>query len=70
VHRFARSNGFVTLYGMDVQLVQDRAYDINDPVVKEFPHLFSDNPTVYDRNGLIVETATAAPGEKRAVRRG
>jgi len=51
----------------------------DDPLVKQFPHVFSDDP----RYGLSysgdapdymseppVEQATAAPGEKRTVRRG
>lgn len=67
---FCTSGGFVSAGTFDIQLVPGRAYDANDPVVRKYPHMFSDTPTVYDHRGNIVEQATAAPGERRQVRRG
>jgi hypothetical protein len=58
-------------------LIQDEAWDADDPIVKARPDLFNDEPTVV--RGVrkappaepAVETATAAPGEKRTrARRG
>lgn len=67
---FCVSGGWVSAGVFDVQLVPGRAYAADDPVVRMHPHLFSDHPTVYTSRGDIVEQATAAPGEKRAVKRG
>jgi hypothetical protein len=51
-------------------LIQDEAWDADDPIVKARPDLFNDEPSVV--RGVrkapaeeSVETATAAPGEKR-----
>lgn len=55
--------------GVSVDLTAGRAMPADDPVVIAFPHLFRDVPTVYDWTGTVVEQATAAPGERRAVRR-
>lgn len=51
-------------------LIQDEAWDADDPVVKARPDLFNDEPSVVRgvRKAPVedgVETATAAPGEKR-----
>lgn len=51
-------------------LIQDEAWDADDPIVKARPDLFNDEPSVVrgvrkppPEDG--VETATAEPGEKR-----
>ena len=69
-YRFAKSSGFVNVgaEGVSFELVAGRAYTIDHPAVRQYPHLFSDEPTVYDWHGPVVEQATAAPGEKRATR--
>jgi len=67
---FCVSGGFVSAGVYDIQLVPGRAYAADDPVVKMHPELFADEPVVYDHRGNIVEQATAAPGERRQVRRG
>lgn len=69
-YKFCASSGFVQLGSVDVQLFAGRAYVADDPVVRQYPHLFTDDPVVYTHAGHIVEAATAAPGERRGVRRG
>ena len=55
-------------------LIQDEAWDADDPVVKARPDLFNDEPSIVRGVRKVeaqVETATAAPGEKRTrARRG
>jgi hypothetical protein len=55
-------------------LIQDEAWDADDPIVKARPDLFNDEPSVVRGVRKVeapVETATAAPGEKRTrARRG
>ncbi len=67
-YRFARSTTFINVNGVEIKLIEGRAYDADDQAVLQFPHLFSDTPTVYSSYGVVVEQATAAPGEKRATR--
>lgn len=55
--------------GVPVELIAGRAMPADEPVVVAFPHLFTDLPTVYNSAGFVVEQATAAPGERRNVRR-
>ena len=69
-HVFCVSGGSVLLGSISVQLVPGRAYTSDDPIVRMYPHLFSDKPTVYNSRGDIVEEATANPGVRRAVKRG
>ncbi len=65
---FCLSSGFVNANGVDIELFAGRAYDAADVVVSLYPHLFSETPVVYTSRGVVVEQATAAPGEKRATR--
>lgn len=63
-----------TVEGLNLSLTQDEAWDADDPFVKHRPDLFTDEPT-YPRRTVApveptVEQATAAPGERRNVRRG
>lgn len=44
-----------------------QAFDADHPLVKARPNLFTDRPPIVEGE---VERATAAPGEKRATRRG
>ena len=48
----------VRVDGTPLGVKEDQAFGIDDPVVRQYPWLF----------GLDVETATAVPGERRAVR--
>lgn len=66
--RFCISTTFITLNGVDVQLIEGRAYPADDPAVKAYPKLFTDTPRVFTSYGVEVEQATAAPGEKRGLR--
>jgi hypothetical protein len=66
---FAVSTATVMDGLVPVQLIADRAYPADDPVVLRFPHLFVPLPKVYSSRGVVVEQATAAPGEKRTVTR-
>lgn len=53
------------------QLVQDEAWDADDPIVKARPELFTDEPSIVRgtrKREAPVETATAEPGEKRTTR--
>lgn len=49
-------------------LIQDEAWDADDPIVKARPDLFNDEPSIVRGTRKAeggVETTTAAPGEKR-----
>lgn len=53
------------------QLVQDEAWDADDPIVKARPELFNAEPSIVRgtrKREAPVETATAEPGEKRTTR--
>lgn len=67
---FCVSGGSVLLGPIPVQLVVGRAYAADDPIVRQYPHMFSDTPIVYDAFGTVVEQASADPGARRAVKRG
>jgi hypothetical protein len=69
-YRFATCNTVVFIDNYDVSLVEGRAYDADDAVVRRYPHLFTDHPVVYSSRNVVVEQATAAPGERRTVKRG
>ena len=60
--------------GKRLQVVRDQIWDAGDPFVKARPDLFSTEPRKVNRTvpamGNVVESATAAPGEKRSTRRG
>lgn len=78
---YARSTGTVHLQGgAPVHITAGSMVPANDPVVAAAPDLFSPDPrycsalfgTVMppELAGPPVETATAAPGERRTTRRG
>ena len=71
---FANCDAVVFEDGMRLQVVKDQIWDAGDPFVKARPDLFSDHPRKVNRTVPVkaagVESATAAPGEKRAARRG
>ncbi len=64
----------VTFYnGARVRLVKDEPWDPNDPFVAARPDLFQDQAgyvrTTAEKSSSPVETATAAPEEKRRTKR-
>ena len=74
---YANCTGAVYEDGLRVQLELDQIWDAGDPFVKKRPDLFSASPRkVNNTTGSHVavrrdvESATAAPGEKRAAKRG
>lgn len=62
----------VHLIGRGILVVAGEPWDASDPLVKERPDLFTDTPgavrTTRTDSGQV-EQATAAPGERRNVRR-
>jgi len=52
-------------HGVIYKLTEGQAWDADDPIVKQRPHLFSDLPPRVRTSQGWVETATAVPGEKR-----
>jgi len=74
---FARQSCSITdKSGLKVRLVEGDAWAGDDPLVKSRPDLFSVLPPVVRRSGpavrdveVPVETASAEPGVKRAVKR-
>lgn len=55
--------------GLKCRLVLNEVWAADDPLVQSFAHLFSQQPQVVRRTTQAmqpVETATAAPGVKRA----
>jgi hypothetical protein len=71
---FANCDAVVFEDGKRLQVVRDQIWDAGDPFVKARPDLFSTEPRKVNRTvpamGNVVESATAAPGEKRSTRRG
>ena len=82
---YAMGTNFVDLTtGQRVQVVKGSHWPADDPVVRQAPHMFSTDPRWgmfysveprgYDApigdEDYPVELASAAPGEKRSVRRG
>ena len=58
--------------GLKVRLTELEPWDANDPFVKARPDLFSDTPKTVRRTRKAetqVETASKAPGAKKAVKR-
>lgn len=54
--------------GYPMMIVQGTHWPASDPIVKQHPDLFSDDPRyglVFSTEPVIVEQATAAPGEVR-----
>ena len=56
----ANANCVVTVHGKPMAVTRGQEFDADDLVVRDFAWLFTDTP---------VERATAAPGERRNVRR-
>ena len=68
--KFARTTASVGHDGHLVRIVEDDAWLADDPFVKAHPDLFADTPrNLFTLNGRV-EQATAAPGERRASKRG
>lgn len=55
----ANASAVLTVEGSPVAVQEGQAFDASDPVVCEFPWLFTDG----------IEEATARPGERRNARR-
>ena len=66
--KFCTSTCFVTVNGVRMRLAEGQAWHTSSDVVRQHPNLFVDEPRVL--GAPPVEQATAAPGEKRMVRRG
>lgn len=62
----------IHLIGRDILIVAGEPWDATDPLVRERPDLFTGTPptirTTRTDSG-VVEQVTAAPGERRNVRR-
>lgn len=68
--KFATCTTAVRHAGSIVRIQTGDAWWADDPFVKSHPNLFADQPvTVYGERRRIVESASAAPGEKRATKR-
>ncbi len=66
----AIANAVVTFEGRRIPINAGTAWDAADPVVRAYPDMFSTDPKYLRRTGeLVVEQATAAPGERRGTRR-
>ena len=75
---FVKHSASTFVDGKRIRLVKDEAWDAADPVVKARPDLFSGLPErlqssvekpARPRAVAAVEAASAAPGEKRSVRK-
>lgn len=56
--------------GLLVSLHANEPWDADDPFVRARPDLFTDSPQLRRTvDGPVIESATKAPGEKRAVKR-
>lgn len=70
--KFARTTGVTVFNGVRVRLAEDDPWDADDPFVVAHPEHFADRPLRtfgYSGASIDVEQASAAPGEKRNVRR-
>lgn len=68
---YAKSTASVTNeHGVIYRVEINQPWDADDPLVKQHPDLFSSLPPGTRTSTGWVETATAAPGEKRNVKRG
>lgn len=59
----------VTHRGERLHIQAGSAWDASDPVVREYPSLFTTDARALRRSEPVVEQATAAPGERRGTRR-
>lgn len=78
---YASSSASVSHLGAQVPVHKGQHWAAEDPLVQQYPHLFSHDPRYglcytrepagYDAPPMDspVETATAAPGERRSTRR-
>lgn len=62
---YANCNTRVGSAGGFYTLSVDQPWDANDPLVRQFPALFSKQPTKIATSRPVVEQATKAPGETR-----
>ena len=74
-YRWAATDGTIHFRGMRIRLQPGQVWDGDDPLVRERPELFSTQPPSICTTGgrgveqRPVESASKAPGEKRATRR-
>lgn len=71
---YAKTHAVLAHSGDRVLVAAGEMWDGDDPLVERYPDMFIDGPNVVrstrtDRGYVDVEQATAAPGEKRTVRR-
>lgn len=74
---FATSTASVSFSGAQVRVMKGSHWPAGDPLVAAYPHLFSPDPRygmlyTIEPDGYdapVVESATAAPGERRSTRR-
>jgi hypothetical protein len=69
--KYAKWSTSIVVDGWPVTIVEGDSWDGDDPVVRQNPDAFADEPTVVRRSRpweAPVEQATAAPGEKRRTR--
>lgn len=69
--KYANSTTSVHFDGRIVRLAEGDPWYADDPFVRARPELFSDTPArVFGTRSVPVEQASAAPGERRTVKRG
>ena len=66
--KFCTSTCFVSVNGVRMRLEENQAWHADSDVVRLHPNLFTTEPRVF--GAPVVEQATAAPGERRMVKRG
>jgi hypothetical protein len=72
---FATANTQTFYSGRPISIVIGQHWPVDDPIVKAFPSMFSDDPryglqfTEQPAEERTAEQATAAPGEKRSTKR-
>lgn len=73
MYKFCTTACVIGWHGQEIHLRANTVWPADDPFVKAHPELFADSPEIVESStGAVyrgVEQATAAPGEKRAVRR-
>lgn len=68
--KFAKTTTTVNFDGRIVRLAEGDPWHATDPFVIARPELFSDLPARVYGTRAVVEQASAAPGERRTVKRG
>jgi len=71
---YSKQNAYVAIDGQPRAISFGETVDAEDPVVRLYPSMFTDDPTPFQRNNgpvsnRALETASADPGEKRVARR-